>query len=146
MGPTHSVSLSQVGPPRAAHGDRPLHSAPHRRAPGADRVCLDCGGCRQKLNAADREIDRLRSGLAGRIYGAALRRVWFLAPRPVEPVATAELAPLSAPPADRRPYAPAPLGAVPEHRDPTPPDPAETVRVINPYHVTNLGTLLDVLA
>jgi hypothetical protein len=45
----------------------------------------------------------------------------------------------------RRPYAPPALGEIEPRRDPLPPPPIEQV-LASRLHVTNLGTLLDVLA
>lgn len=46
----------------------------------------------------------------------------------------------------RKPYAPLPLGELPLLRDAVPPARTGFIFVANHYHVTNLGTLLDVLA
>ena len=90
--------------------------------------------CRIRLNAARREIDRLRRGFD------------HVGPPPppgrFEP--TIEIVPPGA--AERRPYAPDPLGKPTVLRLLPPPGPAAAVWVTNYFHVTNLGTLLDMLA
>ena len=88
------------------------------------------------LDAARREIERLRDRLVFADQDSLARiRGEERAPDP-----------LSAPPTERKAYAPDPPGKTPEHRDVTPPDPAELVRVLNYFHITNIATLLDVLA
>lgn len=89
--------------------------------------------CRARLDAADLEITQLELRID------ALRRN---PPRVVEPIGDE----LAAPPTHRKAYAPPRLGAVP-HIAPeqTPPPPPVIQPVAHPT-VTNLGTLLDVLA
>ena len=96
--------------------------------------------CRIRLNAARREIDRLRRGFD------------HVNPPPLPPPPpqierfepTFEIVPPGA--AERKPYAPDPLGKPTTLRLPPPPDPTAAVWVTNYFHVTNLGTLLDMLA
>ena len=96
--------------------------------------------CRIRLNAARREIDRLRRGFD------------HVGPPPLPPPRppierfepTFEIVPPGA--AERKPYAPDPLGKPTALRLLPPPDPAAAVWAINYFHVTNLGTLLDMLA
>ena len=105
----------------------------------ASREC-DAGQCRIVLNAARREIDRLRRGLVQPAQADMFQ------PSPHRLAHDVPPDPKASPPSDRKSYAPDPLGKPTEFRDVTPPDPAEIVRVVNYFHVTNLGTLLDVLA
>ena len=115
-----------------------VHAAGGPRTPdvGRTRGC-DARQCRIRLNAARREIDRLRRGFD------------HLGPPPPPPPIdrfepTLEIVPPGA--AERKPYAPDPLGKPTALRLPPPPDPAAAVWVANYFHVTNLGTLLDMLA
>ena len=62
-------------------------------------------------------------------------------PRPADPPPET----LSAPPTGRKAYAPDPVGK-PSVPGDTPPPEVEQVPVLNYLHVTNLGTLLDVMA
>jgi hypothetical protein len=47
---------------------------------------------------------------------------------------------------DRPGYAVTPLGAGLPEREELPPRPSAILDAVNPFHITNLGTLLDVLA
>ncbi|MHC4209390.1 MAG: hypothetical protein ACYSWT_06705 [Planctomycetota bacterium] len=130
-------------PPRgipAVHECRE-QAAPARAARDArvDRVCLADPECRNRLRAAVMEISRLQRG----ILTAGERAQLEPPPRRAEDVPPD---PKASPPAERKAYAPDPPGRPPEIKDPTPPDPAELVRVVNWFHVTNMWTLLDVLA
>ena len=108
------------------HAARKLDVGPHGGC--------DARQCRIRLNAARREIDRLRRGID------------HVGPPPppgrFEP--TIEIVPPGA--AQRKPYAPDPLGKPTPLRLPPPPDPAGAIWLTNYLHVTNLGTLLDALA
>ena len=110
-----------------------------RQAAPASQEC-DARRCRIVLNAARREIDRLRRGVIqpaqADSFQPSLRSMGVDTPPD----------PLASPPTGRMSYAPDPLGKPSDFRDVTPPDPAEIVRAMNYFHVTNLGTLLDVLA
>ena len=66
-------------------------------------------------------------------------------PLRVEPAPPAVLDELAAPPTGRKAYAPDPVGTPLEPAE-TPPDPSERVEAIDFLQVTNLGTLLDLLA
>ncbi len=113
----------------AMRSRRPVESA------AVSQEC-DARRCRMVLDAARREIERLRDRLVFAEQDRLARnRGEESAPDP-----------LSAPPTERKAYAPDPPGKTPEHRDVTPPDPAELVRVLNYFHITNVATLLDVLA
>jgi hypothetical protein len=105
------------------------------RDAAVDRVCLADAECRSRLRAAVMEISRLQRGILTAGERSFLRRVEDLPPDPK-----------AAPPAERKAYAPDPPGRPTEFPDPTPPDPSEQVRVVNWFHITNMGTLLDVLA
>jgi len=119
----------------AAGGPRTLNVG--RPGGGGGGGGCDDRQCRIRLNAARREIDRLRRGFD---------HVGPPPPRPpierFEP--TFEIVPPGA--AERKPYAPDPLGKPTVLRLLPPPDPAAAVWVTNYFHVTNLGTLLDMLA
>ena len=52
----------------------------------------------------------------------------------------------TSPPAERKAYAPDPLGKVAPSPEIPPPPPLRIISIDNFYHITNLGTLLDVLA
>jgi hypothetical protein len=105
----------------------------------ARRGCGADAECRERLKAAVMKISRLQRGILTAGERAFLERP----PRRVEDVPPD---PKASPPAERKAYAPDPLGKPPEIENPTPPDPAEAVRVVNWLHITNMGTLLDVLA
>ena len=130
-----------------AHAER--HARPHVRSDAVRRAVriarapgpgCDRRQCRILLNAARREIDRRRGGL----LTAAER---MLVARRAEPSgAGPPQVPAASPPTQPKAYAPAPVGKPAVVRGTTPPDPAELVRAINYFHVTNLGTLLDMLA
>jgi hypothetical protein len=53
---------------------------------------------------------------------------------------------LADPPARTKLYAVDPIGTMPARRGPEPAELPPRIHVLNHYHVTNLGTLLDVLA
>lgn len=85
------------------------------------------------------EIDRLESRSAW-----LEQRLRSLRPKAVVPD---HGAPLNAPVGHAtRSYSPPALGAVTPDRDAGPPPAPEPARISAAYHVTNLGTLLDVLA
>jgi hypothetical protein len=138
--------ITDVGagpPPRSCpgtHEARP-QAASARTATNArvDRVCLADPECRNRLLAAVMEISRLQRG----ILTAGERAQLEPPPRRVEDVPPD---PKASPPAERKAYAPDPPGRPTEVKDPTPPDPAEPVPVVKRLHVTNVWTLLDVLA
>ena len=104
----------------------------------------DTRQCRLVVNALQREIDRLRRGVdcvdlcAGR-----------LRPPPAECASGVEDripgGPTS-PPAVRKAYAPDPLGKPAPAAKMPPPPPLRIIFLDNFYHITNLGTLLDLLA
>ncbi|MHC4413847.1 MAG: hypothetical protein ACYS0G_01045 [Planctomycetota bacterium] len=118
----------------------------NRQAREAASVARECDARQGRivLNAARREIDRLRRGLFRAAEAALLRQPVreILIDAPSDPAPE----PRASPPAERKSYAPAPIGQPTVFPDATPPDPSEVVRVVNPFHVTNLGTLLDILA
>jgi hypothetical protein len=121
---------------RPAHQPRPVTET------------LDAGQCRIWLNECRREIDRLRMGLDVRPERAPVDG----AKAPVSPYLGFD-APcgeqresLSDPPKEPKLYAVEPLSAMPDRRHPGPVEQPPRIHVLNHYHVTNLGTLLDVLA
>jgi hypothetical protein len=104
-----------------------------------DRIAPIDPACRLQLRDAVLEISRLQRGIL-----TAGERAFLECPdRRVEDV---EPDPRACPPTARKAYAPDPVGKPTVRRDTTPPDPSEEVRVLNWFHITNLGTLLDVLA
>jgi hypothetical protein len=122
---------------RPVHQPRPVHET------------LDAGQCRIWLNELRREIDRLRMGLDVRpekvvvdlsAEAHGLEYVGFYA-------RCGEMREnLSEPPTRPKLYAVEPLAVMPDRRQPDPVEQPPRIRVLNHYHVTNLGTLLDVLA
>lgn len=100
----------------------------------------DARQCRIWLNEARREIDLLRGGLA---VDPATRTEVTRQPDPVRPD-QADQVPKDMP-EPRRLYAPKPIGEVDLPPRETPP-PAQVAAVTSVLQVTNLGTLLDVLA
>ena len=103
------------------------------QAPPCPDDC-DAQRCRIVLAAARREIDLLRRGVISEDR---------FEPGPREP--DPPLDPNAAPPTTRMAYAPDPIGKPAELRSELPPDqPAAQTAPL--YYVTNLGTLLDVLA
>ncbi len=108
-----------------------MRDRPDRETAAALDEC-DARRCRLLLGVARRELERLRRP-------------------PLEPVDTFERGAdrppdlLAAPPQERKAYAPDPLGK-PTPPGETPPQAAEVLEAVNHFHVTNLGTLLDVLA
>jgi len=117
----------------------------HQPRPAAET--LDAGQCRIWLNECRREIDRLRAGrevLATRELDPAVQQRAggsVSASRVDGPSGT-----LADPPTERKLYAVDPLAVMPDPRHPDPVERPPRIRVLNHYHVTNLGTLLDVLA
>lgn len=123
-----------------------LQRAEHLREANPPRSTAeptDCPACRAHINALEREISRLRRGLER--------------PEPIEHTQPDEPLrphrpddfdrPLDPSVQERRPYAVDPLNLDALRGDAPPPaDPALVNRIENYYHITNLGTLLDVLA
>jgi hypothetical protein len=104
----------------------------------------DARQCRLVVNALQREIDRLRRGVdcvdlcPGRLRPAPAERGAGVEDRiPDGP---------SSPPAARKAYAPDPLGKPAPAPEVPPPPPLRIISLDNFYHITNLGTLLDLLA
>ena len=87
--------------------------------------------CRVVLAAQRREIDRLRGALAR-------------APRAGEELPAPD--PRASPPAEHKAYAPDPIGKPPVLRESLPPDAPPPVSVLHHEHITNIGSMLDVLA
>ncbi len=88
--------------------------------------------CRIWLNEAQREIDRLRSSLAS----------------PPERCDSFEKQPSEATDSTRRIYAPSAIGDVSQMnwREQPPPPPQPAAPALHHFHITNVGSLLDVLA
>lgn len=104
----------------------------------------DARQCRLVVNALKREIDRLRRGIDCVEIGDARLRS-----RPVdcEMGLEARLPDMpTSPPAARKAYAPDPLGKPAPAPEMPPPPPLRIISLDNHYHITNLGTLLDLLA
>lgn len=120
-----------------------LDEAGRNRLARAVRVDVGCDAiqCRIRLDAAAREISRLRRGLLGAAEAAAVSR---LVPPPSDSETRPD--PLAAPPAKRKAYAPAPIGKPSPPRDAAPVERAGEIPLINFFRITNMGTLLDVLA
>jgi hypothetical protein len=104
----------------------------------------DARRCRIVVNALRREIDRLRRGIDRvDLCGAATRaRECFAAPA----AGRNPCGPPASPPPARKGYAPDPLGKVREAAAIPPPPPPPVISIDNYCHITNLGTLLDMLA
>ncbi len=119
--------MGRAGRPRAGHAACTLLDM---------EVGNTCGPaeCRILLDAAHREISRLRQGMLEAADRVALERVAATPPDP-----------LSSPPTKARPYAPPPL-AEPTPRDAEPPEPAAGPPRPQGYYVTNQWSLVDVLA
>lgn len=120
--------VSTVEVARPAHQPRPVTEM------------LDAGQCRIWLNECHREIDRLRAS-AGAIDGES--------PCPHSTAAHGERRETLADPPEKSPSpgdAVYSLAVMPDRRHPEPIEQPPRITVLNHYHVTNLGTLLDVLA
>ena len=113
-----------------------------RRSRDADGAASDAGQCRIIVNDLQREIDRLRRGLD--CVDVRLT---------AEPTAAADDNGLPSAGGDsyavrsagRKGYAPDPLGKAPPPSEDASPAPRPRP-LANHFHVTNVGTLLDVLA
>jgi len=104
----------------------------------------DARQCRIVVNALRREIDRLRRGIDRvDIRGAVTRARECIA---ASDAGRDPCGPPASPPPTRKAYAPDPLGKVRESAAIPPPPPPRVISIDNYYHITNLGTLLDVLA
>ena len=97
--------------------------------------------CRIRLHPTEREISHLRAELA-RLARPPIRDVFEPSRRFPEPDRPPD--PLSAPPTERKAYAPNPIGKPVEPRE-VPPDVAETLHLINYFRITNEGSLIDLL-
>ncbi len=130
---THRESLATATRNRLARGALPI------------RFECEAARCRIILNAARREIGRLRQGLLTAAEESLVRRRVDrveLAERPAD----TPPAPHASPPTERMSYAPDPVGKPSVSREVIPPEPGAELPVENYSHVTNLGTLLDVVA
>jgi hypothetical protein len=112
--------------------------------PPPDRdACLDKGQCRIIINDLEREISRLRRGLDG------FERRCIEPPREVVRTEMTDRLPPPSPTAARsearKPYAPDPLGKPLAIVEPPPAEPGVS-GIENYLRITNLGTLIDVLA
>jgi len=104
----------------------------------------DARQCRIVVNALRREIDRLRRGIDRvDVRGAVTRARECIAARDA---GRDPCGPPSSMPPTRKTYGPDPLGKVKEAAAIPPPPPPRVISIDNYYHITNLGTLLDVLA
>jgi hypothetical protein len=136
-------STVHVKPPTLIPPPAPVAPQPPPRVVERERD-LDARQCRILLNAAQREIDRLRRGLAR-------LPLHTLPPRPsVDSCQLRDEASRDTASAVGRPHMPPrlyavdPVGRIPDlSRDKVQ---HVTLRVIHHHHITNLGTMVDALA
>lgn len=98
----------------------------------------DAGQCRIWLNEAQREIDRLRSGLADRVVRDTVQIGDAFCKEPEPESKAVESA--------TRSYAPPALGDVSEYEPVRLPPPPPVMQEMQRFHITSVGSLLDVLA
>jgi hypothetical protein len=124
-----------------------LALAAHRRSRAsmeqAGEPC-DSRQCRLIINDLQREIDRLRRGFDCVDLYRPRRRSRALEGLEGTRDRCPELPPSGS--AARKAYAPAPLGKPSPGPELPPPPPLRIIFLDNFYHITNLGTLLDLLA
>ncbi|MDY7109151.1 MAG: hypothetical protein SYC29_11005 [Planctomycetota bacterium] len=130
----------------AVHAASLALAAPHRSRPaaGGDGEPCDPRQCRLVVNDLKRTIERLRRGFDCIDLCGTARRGCAIG----EADARGDRwsAPAPAAPAARKAYAPDPLGKPTPAPELPPPPPPRFIFLDSVYRITNVGTLLDVLA
>jgi hypothetical protein len=111
-------------------------------------VKVSCASTQPPRDAACRQVpaSACRVPLARSLARAARLLGGAVCPEPPRETPRAPVAGVDEPLPGRRLYAVRPLGAIPEERTPQPPATPPLPRLLAGFHVTNLGTLIDVLA